>query len=156
MAARPLELALLATAAGGQAAHPGPAVTLKRALIGRPRPTGEMDDTLLSKKLALPIFASDPLSSVAYATEQILLALGLGGWPRSSPPGYGATPSGRKAGGPTNGETMIVLGIVLIILGALLDIGILYTIGLILLVVGVVLWILGAIGRPFMGRRYYY
>jgi hypothetical protein len=51
---------------------------------------------------------------------------------------------------------MVVLGIVLIILGALLDVGILYTIGVILLVVGVILWILGAIGRPFLGRRYYY
>src|SRR5436305_639366 len=42
---------------------------LKRVLVGRPRATGELDETLLSKKLALPIFASDPLSSVAYATE---------------------------------------------------------------------------------------
>src|SRR5687768_5157293 len=55
-----------------------------------------------------------------------------------------------------SGGTMIVLGVILIILGALLDIGILYTIGAILAVIGVVLWILGAIGRPFAGRRYYY
>jgi amino acid transporter len=48
---------------------------LKRALIGRPRATGEMDETLVSKKLALPIFASDPLSSVAYATEAGLVVL---------------------------------------------------------------------------------
>src|SRR5438128_10061860 len=34
-----------------------------------------MHDTLLSKKLALPIFASDPLSSVAYATESALVVL---------------------------------------------------------------------------------
>ncbi len=41
--------------------------------------TGEMEETLLSKFLALPIFASDPLSSVAYATEAgmvVLLAAG--------------------------------------------------------------------------------
>jgi amino acid transporter len=38
-----------------------------------------MGDTLLPKKLALPVFCSDPLSSVAYATEEILLALSLGG-----------------------------------------------------------------------------
>ena len=50
-------------------------VALKRALIGRPRSTGEMADTLVSKKLALPIFASDPLSSVAYATESGLIVL---------------------------------------------------------------------------------
>src|SRR6266508_2941947 len=43
--------------------------TVKRVLVGRPRATAEMEETLLSKKLALPIFASDPLSSVAYATE---------------------------------------------------------------------------------------
>jgi amino acid transporter len=49
--------------------------TVKRTLIGRPRPTGEMGETLLSKKLALPIFASDPLSSVAYATEAALVVL---------------------------------------------------------------------------------
>jgi amino acid transporter len=49
--------------------------TMKRALIGRPRATGEMSETLLSKTLALPIFASDLLSSVAYATEAALLVL---------------------------------------------------------------------------------
>jgi hypothetical protein len=51
---------------------------------------------------------------------------------------------------------MIFLGIVLLILGALIDIAILWTIGVILIVVGVILWILGAIGRPVYGRRYYY
>jgi len=50
-------------------------LALKRTLIGRPRATGEMGETLLSKKLALPIFASDPLSSVAYATEASLVVL---------------------------------------------------------------------------------
>ncbi len=48
---------------------------LKRAVLGRPRATGEMHETLLSKTLALPIFASDPLSSVAYATEAALAVL---------------------------------------------------------------------------------
>ncbi|HET6643394.1 MAG TPA: APC family permease [Gaiellaceae bacterium] len=48
---------------------------VKRALIGPPRASGEMHKTLLSKKLALPIFASDPLSSVAYATEAALVVL---------------------------------------------------------------------------------
>ena len=38
-----------------------------------------LGETLLSKRLALPVFCSDPLSSVAYATEQILLVLVLGG-----------------------------------------------------------------------------
>ena len=49
--------------------------TVKRALIGRPRSGAEMGETLLSKTLALPIFASDPLSSVAYATEAALVVL---------------------------------------------------------------------------------
>src|SRR5262245_20616085 len=51
------------------------AVVVKRALIGRPRATRELGETLLSKKLALPVFASDPLSSVAYATEAALVVL---------------------------------------------------------------------------------
>jgi amino acid transporter len=48
---------------------------LKRALIGRPRSGTEMEETLLSKTLALPVFASDPLSSVAYATESGMVVL---------------------------------------------------------------------------------
>ena len=50
-------------------------LALKRTLIGRPRASAEMNETLLSKRLALPIFASDPLSSVAYATEAALVVL---------------------------------------------------------------------------------
>jgi hypothetical protein len=51
---------------------------------------------------------------------------------------------------------MIVLGIILLIAGALLNIGILWTLGIILIIVGVILWILGAMDRPVLGRRYYY
>jgi amino acid transporter len=47
----------------------------KRVLVGRPRASGELHETLLSKTLALPIFAADPLSSVAYATEAALAVL---------------------------------------------------------------------------------
>ncbi|RAG83687.1 DNA-binding protein [Streptacidiphilus pinicola] len=39
----------------------------------------ELGETLLPKRIALPIFASDPLSSVAYATQEILLVLTIGG-----------------------------------------------------------------------------
>src|SRR3954449_11391058 len=53
--------------------------TFTRSVLGRPLRTDRLDETLLSKKLALPVFCSDPLSSVAYATEQIVLVLGLGG-----------------------------------------------------------------------------
>jgi amino acid transporter len=47
----------------------------KRVLIGRPRATREYEETLLPKWLALPIFSSDPLSSVAYATEAAMAVL---------------------------------------------------------------------------------
>src|SRR3954463_6664264 len=52
---------------------------LSRTVIGAPLRSERLDDTLLPKRLALPVFCSDPLSSVAYATEQIVLVLGLGG-----------------------------------------------------------------------------
>ncbi|MGN6797163.1 MAG: APC family permease [Gaiellaceae bacterium] len=48
---------------------------LKRVVVGRPMASDEMEETLLPKWLALPIFASDPLSSVAYATEAALVVL---------------------------------------------------------------------------------
>lgn len=51
---------------------------------------------------------------------------------------------------------MIALGVVLLILGFVLKIQILWTIGIILLVIGAVLWILGSVGRPVAGRRYWY
>src|SRR5213080_2579384 len=48
---------------------------VKRILVGRRMPTHQLEHTLLPKILALPIFSSDALSSVAYATEQILFVL---------------------------------------------------------------------------------
>lgn len=51
----------------------------KRLLVGRPLASRQLGDTLLPKVLALPIFCSDALSSVAYATEAILVALSVGG-----------------------------------------------------------------------------
>ena len=47
----------------------------KRVLIGPPRSTRELEETLLSKTLALPIFSSDPISSVAYASEAAMAVL---------------------------------------------------------------------------------
>ncbi|GAA1254071.1 APC family permease [Kitasatospora nipponensis] len=52
---------------------------LKRLVIGQAMRSEELGETLLPKRLALPIFASDPLSSVAYATQEILLVLTVGG-----------------------------------------------------------------------------
>lgn len=51
---------------------------------------------------------------------------------------------------------MIILGIILLVLGFLLDIAILWTIGIILIVIGLILWILGAMGRAVGGRKYWY
>ncbi|NYI38279.1 amino acid transporter [Aeromicrobium tamlense] len=52
---------------------------LKRALIGRKLRTSQMGETLLPKRVALPVFASDALSSVAYAPDEIFLTLSMGG-----------------------------------------------------------------------------
>ncbi len=52
---------------------------IKRIFVGRPMSSGELEHTLLPKTIALPVFASDPLSSNAYATQEILLTLGLAG-----------------------------------------------------------------------------
>jgi amino acid transporter len=51
----------------------------KRLIVGRPLRSEQLGETLLPKKIALPVFCSDPLSSNAYATEEILLMLSVGG-----------------------------------------------------------------------------
>jgi len=53
--------------------------SLKRLLLGRALASNRLGETLLPKKIALPVFCSDPISSVAYATEQIVLVLGTAG-----------------------------------------------------------------------------
>jgi len=52
---------------------------LKRLLVGAPIPTAQARHERLTKRAALAVFASDALSSVAYATEEILLVLVLAG-----------------------------------------------------------------------------
>src|SRR5687768_7486396 len=52
---------------------------MKRWLVGPPMPLAQARHERLSKPVALAVFASDPLSSVAYATEEILLVLILAG-----------------------------------------------------------------------------
>jgi amino acid transporter len=51
----------------------------KRFLVGPPVSRAILSETLLPKRIALPVFCSDPISSVAYATEQIVLVLAAGG-----------------------------------------------------------------------------
>jgi amino acid transporter len=52
---------------------------VKRLLVGRALHSGKLEHQLLPKTLALPVFSSDPLSSVAYATEEMMLVLVLAG-----------------------------------------------------------------------------
>ena len=55
---------------------------VKHLLVGSPRPTRQSRANELPKRLALPVFSADPLSSVAYATEQamvVLLAVSISG-----------------------------------------------------------------------------
>ena len=51
----------------------------KRLLLGRPVRSDDLGHTLLPKRIALPVFASDALSSVAYAPDEILLTLSIAG-----------------------------------------------------------------------------
>jgi amino acid transporter len=58
-----------------------PALTdaIKRLLVGRPVHSERLSETLLPKRIALPVFASDALSSVAYAPDEIFLTLAYAG-----------------------------------------------------------------------------
>jgi amino acid transporter len=60
---------------------PGAAETpiAKRILLGEPLSSEQADQHLLPKRMALPIFASDALSSVAYAPQELLMILLTGG-----------------------------------------------------------------------------
>jgi hypothetical protein len=51
---------------------------------------------------------------------------------------------------------MIILGLILLLLGFVLGIGILWTIGIVLIVIGAVLWVLGSMDRAVAGRRHYW
>ena len=57
----------------------GPTQFLKRLVVGRALASNKAEHQLLPKFLALPVFSSDPLSSVAYATEEMMLVLVLAG-----------------------------------------------------------------------------
>ncbi|MGH3872866.1 MAG: APC family permease [Pseudonocardiaceae bacterium] len=55
------------------------ATAVKRVLVGRPFRSELLSHTLLPKRVALPVFASDALSSVAYAPEELFLVLSIAG-----------------------------------------------------------------------------
>ncbi|MDT4994334.1 MAG: hypothetical protein QOH97_4226 [Actinoplanes sp.] len=76
----------VAGAASGRARTPVPLALVasstslvKRLLLGRPFRSDKLQHTLLPKRIALPVFASDALSSVAYAPDEILLTLSIAG-----------------------------------------------------------------------------
>ena len=54
-------------------------VAIKKLVVGAPMPLAQARHERLGKAVALAVFASDALSSVAYATEEILLVLILAG-----------------------------------------------------------------------------
>jgi len=56
-----------------------PTSLAKRLLLGRPFRSDRLQHQLLPKRIALPVFASDALSSVAYAPDEILLTLSIAG-----------------------------------------------------------------------------
>ena len=51
----------------------------RRLVLGKPFRSDKLSHTLLPKRIALPVFASDALSSVAYAPEEIFLVLSVAG-----------------------------------------------------------------------------
>ncbi len=63
----------------GLLGEPGRGDAVKRVVVGRKLRSAQMGETLLPKRIALPVFASDPLSSVAYSPDEIFLTLSLGG-----------------------------------------------------------------------------
>jgi amino acid transporter len=51
----------------------------KRILLGRKLRSSQLGETLLPKRIALPVFASDALSSVAYAPDEVFIMLSVAG-----------------------------------------------------------------------------
>ncbi len=51
---------------------------------------------------------------------------------------------------------MILFGVVLMIIGLLLSVPVLWSLGVIVLIIGLVLWLLGTLGHAVGGRRHYY
>src|SRR6476469_9725645 len=56
---------------------PTPYTRLKQILFGRPLPSERLEHERLNKKTALAVLSSDAISSVAYATDQILIVLAV-------------------------------------------------------------------------------
>ncbi|MEN9644603.1 MAG: hypothetical protein RL238_1272 [Actinomycetota bacterium] len=80
--------------------------SLKRLFIGRPIATADEGHHRLSKKIALPVFASDAISSTAYATDEILVVLLL------------QAQVGAKAWGPITPIAIIVCVLLVIVVAS--------------------------------------
>ncbi|MFZ4720611.1 MAG: APC family permease [Ilumatobacteraceae bacterium] len=80
--------------------------SLKRLVIGRPIATADEGHQRLSKKIALPVFASDAISSTAYATDEILVVLLL------------QANVGSKAWGPITPIAIIVCVLLVIVVAS--------------------------------------
>ena len=77
---------------------------LKRFVVGAPMPLSQARHERLSKRVALAVFASDALSSTAYATEEILRVLVLAGSAPGSSARHGRSPccGGSATPAPTS------------------------------------------------------
>jgi hypothetical protein len=51
---------------------------------------------------------------------------------------------------------MVIIGVVLMLVGFLLGVPILWSVGVIVLIIGIVLWLMGTMGHMVGGRRHYY
>jgi energy-converting hydrogenase Eha subunit E len=65
-------------------------------------------------------------------------------------------PRGRAVTTTYKGESMIILGVVLLLIGFIAKIPILWSVGIVIAVIGVILMLLGMAGREIGGRRHYY
>ena len=68
---------------------------------------------------------------------------------------WGPAP-GLRSAGSGNAPRMITLGVILLILGLIFNVGLLWTLGVILAVVGVIAVLLGSMERGIGGRRHYW
>ncbi len=71
-------------------------------------------------------------------------------------PGRRASLSVETPAGSNGGNDMIVFGVILLIIGFVLSIPLLWTIGVILLLIGLALWVMGSMGHAVGGRRHYF
>jgi hypothetical protein len=85
--------------------------------------------------------------------QEKLLAASACNWSSGGRVTSSATQSDEKH---NEGEQLIILGIILLIVGFIAKVAIIWTIGIILVVIGAILFLLGTMGRAVGGRRHYF